>query len=108
LFRSFGINGAAMARAVLMVVSLGSSWLLLSRIERGVIDLDAFFRVLFCVLVEGGSVVVAEFAWYDRHLLGLYIALGGFVYLLSLRYLRLLKPQDMVLLYRLFPTKLRF
>jgi O-antigen/teichoic acid export membrane protein len=104
----FGLDAAAVARTVLMIISLASSWLLLRRVVRGVVDLNAFFKVLACALIEGGAVLAIEFASYETKLLGLYIAVGALVYLLSLRYFRILNQDDMALLHKLFPVRLRF
>jgi O-antigen/teichoic acid export membrane protein len=104
----FGLDAAAVARTVLMFTSLAVSWLLLRRAVSGIVDLNAFFKVLACALIEGVAVLAVEFAIYERQLLGLYIAVGAIVYLLSLRYLRILNQDDMALLHKLFPVRLRF
>jgi hypothetical protein len=75
---------------------------------RGVVDLNAFFKVLACALIEGGAVLAIELVSYETKLLGLYIAVGAVVYLLSLRYFRILNQDDMTLLHKLFPVRLRF
>jgi len=104
----FGIDGAALTRVVLMVVSMASSWLILRGTIRGVVDLCAFYKALACASIGGASVLVMEFIWYDWRLYGLYLGVGGITYLLCLRRFKILNLDDIALLYKFIPVKLRF
>ncbi len=72
------------------------------------IDLKAMARVLCSALIEGGAVLAVEFVWFHAYLLPLYITVGGAFYLLTLRFIKVLRKDDIALLHKLFPVRLRF
>ena len=104
----FGLDAAAISRTVLLLVSLATSWLLLRRSVQNVIDLRAMGKVLACTIVEAAAVVAVETVWYHVYLLPLYIAVGGLAYLVTLRYVRVLRSDDIGLLQKLVPARLGF
>lgn len=104
----FGIDAAATSRTALLFVSLATSWLLLRKSIKNVIDLKAMAKVLSCTIVEAAAVLTVETVWYHVYLLPLYIAVGGLAYLITLRYIRILRKDDISLLQKLVPAQLRF
>lgn len=108
LIELFGLNGAALIRVALMVVELASSWLILRGILPEIVDLNSFYKALGCAMVEGVFVLGFELVWYDWRLYGFYLGVGGLIYLLCLRYFRILNMDDIALLYKFIPMRLRF
>src|SRR5207237_8251835 len=100
--------GAAMIWVVLMVVSMASSWIILRGTMRGLVDLGAFYKALACASIGGASVLAIEFIWYDWRLYGLYLGVGLMTYLLGLRHFKILNLDDVALLNKFIPLKLRF
>jgi O-antigen/teichoic acid export membrane protein len=94
LLPQLGIDGAAVSRGVGMIVSFGLTLALARGRIRLPIDLEALWKSFTASLVMGSMVWLAQYLWYDRHLLPAYVVLGGCVYLIGLRLLRAVRPSD--------------
>jgi O-antigen/teichoic acid export membrane protein len=90
-----GILGASIARCFSMLLSLILTWYFL----RGKIVLRLDYRAIAQSVAASGLMALvmeaAQLLFYSRLLLPFYVAVGFLVYLLALRMLRAMRPEDM-------------
>ena len=103
-----GITGAAIARGLVMVVSLGLTVIVLKRKNAVSIDLTTLWKTLVAGAVMAGVLVLVQMVFYGAILLPAYIVLGGIVYLAALRLLKALREHDIELIRRYLGTRLSF
>ena len=108
LISLLSVTGAALGRDALLAGSLLVSWAALGRKwSKRSVDLKAFYEVLMCCIVEAIVVIAIELIWYEKYLLFFYIGMGLVAYLVALRTLGIVNADDIGLLHRFVPSKLR-
>ena len=103
---SLGSTGAAIARAFLILVSFIVPALRLRSVMGLNIDFKAYLNSLISSSVMAGVVLSAEVLLANKYALPLYILLGGAVYIIMLRFLRVLNQNDMTILGQFLPFKI--
>jgi len=102
----FGSAGAALGRVALITTSFGYLAYTLRKVFGLYLDLDAFKNSLISSTVMAIAVGLMQFVWLDRHMLPLYIFVGGVVYVSLLRFLKAVEDQDIMLLHEFMPKYL--
>jgi O-antigen/teichoic acid export membrane protein len=105
---NFGIVGASIARGASLLISLALSVVILSRILKLRFDTTAFVHAWLASIIMAGVVLVVEVVFYSKYLLPIYVVLGGAVFLVVLRLMRAVKPEDIELLSGFLTPRLRF
>jgi len=100
LLPDFGINGAAASRGVGMLVSFALTLALVRRRMRLSLDLEAFWKSLAASVGMVLVVSLAQYVFYSRLLLPVYIILGTCAYLAGIRLLRAIHANDVQLVKR--------
>lgn len=98
LMPQWGIVGAAVARAVSMILVAGFVMLILSRKVKLHVDIGAIWKSLVAGAIMASVIVLVQIPFYSKFLLPLYAVLGVSVYLVTLRALRGLRQDDIDLL----------
>ena len=106
LVTPFGSSGAALGRVALITTSFGYLAYTLRRVFGLYFDSYAFKKSLVSSAVMAIAVGLTQFVWLDRHLLFLYIFVGGLVYVSMLRFLKAVDDQDIKLLHEFMPKYL--
>jgi O-antigen/teichoic acid export membrane protein len=104
----FWIMGAAIARGVAMVVSLGLTIVILHRSKAMLLDLEAIWKSVVAGAVMAGVLVLVQMVVYRTILLPAYIVLGLVVYLILLRLLKAVRRHDIELIERYLGSRLGF
>jgi hypothetical protein len=104
----FGIAGAAIARGVAMVVSLGLTIVVLQRSKALRLDLEAIWKSVVAGAVMAAVLMLVQMVVYRTILLPAYIILGALVYLILLRLLRAVRRHDVELIERYLGHRLGF
>ena len=91
----WGMIGAAVARALAMILSTALGLLILGRVVRLELDLEAIWKSLVAGSVMAVVVLAAEIPMQSGCLLPLYAMIGALTYVAMLRILRAIKPSDM-------------
>jgi O-antigen/teichoic acid export membrane protein len=89
-----GTSGASIARGLSLVISLILSILVLRRYLKVQFDMKAYGYAWIASLVMAGVVLIAQRLFYSKYLLPAYVTLGVAVFLVVLRLLRAVKPED--------------
>lgn len=105
LVAPFGSVGAAMARGMLMVAYFVYAAYSLWKVFGFYVDWKAFKMALLGSVVMLVAVVLVQLVWFDRIALPLYVFLGGSVYLLMLRFLKVVNEEDIQLLRQFAPER---
>jgi O-antigen/teichoic acid export membrane protein len=108
LLPSLGIVGAAVARVIAAIASLGLTIYVLKRIRVMSIDVEMAWKSLFAGAVMAGAVLAVQLIVYGRILLPIYIILGAVVYLILLRLLNAVRKHDIELVDRYLGSRLAF
>jgi O-antigen/teichoic acid export membrane protein len=101
----WGINGAALSRAVGMLVSLVLTLALARREIRLTFDLEALWKSFAASVGMVATVWLFQYALYDRWLLPAYALAGACTYVVSLRLLKAIHPADVELTKEFLGTK---
>ena len=104
----FGIMGAAIARGVAMVVSLGLTIVILRRDNAMLLDIEAIWKSVVAGAVMAAVLAFAQMLIYSRILLPAYMVLGAVVYLILLRMLKAVRRHDVELIERYLGPRLGF
>ncbi|MGD0424220.1 MAG: oligosaccharide flippase family protein [Candidatus Bathyarchaeia archaeon] len=104
----FGIIGAAIARGVAMVVSLGLTIVILRRNKAILLDIETIWKTVVAGAVMAAVLVFAQMVVYNRILLPIYMVLGALVYLILLRMLKAVRRHDVELIERYLGPRLGF
>jgi len=104
----FGIIGAAVARGVAMVISLGLTVVILKRNNALRLDLEAVWKSVAAGAVMAVVLVIAQMVVYRTILLPAYVVLGVLVYLILLRLLKAVRRHDVELIERYLGQRLGF
>jgi O-antigen/teichoic acid export membrane protein len=104
----FGIIGAAIARGVATVVSLGLTIVILRREKAMLLDIEAIWKSIVAGGIMAAVLVFAQMLIYSRLLLPVYIVLGAVVYLILLRVLKALRRHDVELIERYLGPRLGY
>ena len=105
LVELFGSVGAALVRALIIFVVFAYPAYVLKKNMGLHFDLEAFKKSLISSAVMAAVVVLIQALWFARGMLPLYIAVGGFVYLLMLRLLKAVKEEDVKLFQSVIPKR---
>lgn len=108
LIGPFGNVGAAIARASLTGVLFLVPFHFLRRKVGHHLDKEAFIKSLASSLLMAIVVLLIQSVWMSKYLLPLYIAVGGIVYMLTLRLLGAIVKEDIELLRKLLPKRISF
>jgi O-antigen/teichoic acid export membrane protein len=108
LVPGFGIQGAAISRAISTILAFGLLVLLLRRIMKLRFDMSAYADSWTASIIMAAVVVGFEVLFYSKYLLPLYILAGAGTFVLVLRSLRSFSAEDLELLSDLLPSRLRF
>jgi O-antigen/teichoic acid export membrane protein len=93
----FGINGAAVSRGVGMLVSFALTLVLVRHRIRLSFDLEAVWKSFAASAGMAIVVWLAQYAYYNRLMLPVYVLIGGCSYLAGLRLLRAVHRADVEL-----------
>jgi len=94
LVNLLGVSGAAIARALSLITTFVLSVLILRGIMVLRFDMRAYSKAWAASLLMAGVVLGFQMGFYSRYLLLVYVALGGLVYILVLRWLHAIEPED--------------
>ena len=101
-----GLNGLALMKGLSILIGFTLSLYVLSGVVKIRLNRLALLKIYSSSAIMALTILVAEHIYYSRFLLPLYIALGGAVYILTLRFLKVLDEQDLTLLNRVFGAKI--
>jgi O-antigen/teichoic acid export membrane protein len=104
----FGIVGASIARGFSLLISLALSVVILKRILKLKFDTAAYRVTWLASIAMAGVVLGFEVAAYSKYFLPVYVAAGGVVFLLSLRFLGAVTHADIELLSTFLSPRMRF
>lgn len=107
LVGSFGSAGAALAKSLMFLVLFAYQAYILKKSFGLYFDLSAFENVLVSSAVMAIVVVLMQFIWRNIYMLPLYILVGGFIYFLMLRILKVFNKQDIILFNQIAPKRFR-
>jgi O-antigen/teichoic acid export membrane protein len=108
LLPALGIIGAAMARALAILLGAIFSVFILRRKMTLVLDLPVITKTIFAGGVMAAVILGIQFLWYSKFLLPVYLLVGVVVYMVLLRLLKAVEVADLDLLKRFFGAKLSF
>lgn len=94
----FGMLGAATARGVGLIFGTALMIIFLRKKIRLQFDLEGIKKNLIAAIVMAGVVVAVQTQFYSRYLTPVYIITGALVYLLMLRLLKAINPDDIRLI----------
>jgi O-antigen/teichoic acid export membrane protein len=103
-----GIPGASLARGLSLVISLILSILVLRRFLKVRFDMQAYGYAWIASLVMAGVVLIVQQLFYSKYLLPVYVAIGAIVFLIILRLLHAVKPEDFELISDYLGPRMRF
>ena len=103
-----GIPGASFARGLSLVISLILSILVLRRFLKVRFDMQAYGYAWIASLVMAGVVLIVQQLFYSKYLLPVYVAIGAIVFLIILRLLHAVKPEDFELISDYLGPRMRF
>jgi O-antigen/teichoic acid export membrane protein len=103
-----GIIGAAIARGLATVASLGLTIVVLRRRRVMSIDVDMAWKSLVAGGVMAGVLIAFQMVVYSILLLPLYVVLGAIVYMILLRLLKAVRKHDIDLIERYLGPRLGF
>lgn len=106
LVSNLGSVGAAFGRASLVFASFAYSAYKLKKNYGLPIDINALEKCLLCTLVMLAVVVPTELLLNDKYMTPFYVVIGGIVYILMLRLLKVINDQDVQLLEEILPERL--
>jgi len=89
-----GVPGASVARGLSLAISLILSMLVLRRFLKVSFDMEAYGYAWIASLVMAGVVLIAQRLFYSKYLLPVYVTIGAAVFLIILRFLHAVKPED--------------
>jgi len=97
LLPSTGVFGAAVLRGFAMVLGLVLMLVFLRRMRLLAVtfDVEALWKSWVASSVMGVAVLGLQFLLYSKYLLPFYVLVGGFVYLVILRFLKAVRAHDM-------------
>jgi len=100
LLPALGIIGAAISRALAILLGTAFGVLMLRRKLTLDLDVAIITKTLFAAGVMAAVVLGIQFVWYSKFLLPVYLLIGAAVYLVMLRLLKVAEPDDLDLLKR--------
>jgi len=103
-----GMVGAAIARALAMVIVTTFTLLALGRRLKLQLDVEAISKSLVAGIVMAAVVLMVEILFYNKFLLPVYALLGGIAYLGMLRLLRVAREEDIDLIRKYLGHRLAF
>ena len=103
-----GMVGAAIARALAMVIVTTFTLLALGRRLKLQLDVEAISKSLVAGIVMAAVVLMVEILFYNKFLLPVYALLGGIAYLGMLRLLRVAREEDINLIRKYLGHRLAF
>ena len=103
-----GIVGASVARSLALIISTALTMIVLARKKAMRLDANMVWKSLLACGVMSGVLFGIQAVIYSRLLLPIYIVVGCLVYLLSLRFLRVVKKEDVDLIGRYLGNRLGF
>jgi len=93
-----GLGGLALVKGLSMVASFLISLYFTSRLVAVSIDYEASWKALAASAVMAAAVTIAQWAFYSKLLLPLYVAIGVLVYALAHRALETINSEDLRLI----------
>jgi len=103
----FGAIGAAVGRSALMLVNFLTMLLYVKSNLRELIDWRSFLTSLITSSIMSIFVFVFVREFYSKYMLPVYILTGGIIYIVIVKYLKIMKSADIELLIELLPQRLR-
>ena len=107
LVSNLGSVGAAFGRASLVFASFAYSAYKLKKNYGLPIDIEALEKCLLCASIMLMVVVPTELLLNDKYMTPFYVIIGGIVYILMLRLLKVINDQDVQLLEEILPQRLQ-
>ncbi|MBC7112826.1 MAG: oligosaccharide flippase family protein [Candidatus Methanomethyliales bacterium] len=102
-----GAVGAAIGRSALILANFFTMLLYVKSEIRDLIDWKCFFTSLIISSIMSIFVSIFVRAYYSKYLMPAYIVIGGIVYIIMLKTLKIVNNADLELLIALFPQRLR-
>lgn len=103
-----GIIGASVARGLSLIIALVVSVVVLRRSMRLRFQLRAYGYAWLASLLMAGVVLLMQKLVYSVRLFPVYVVVGGLVYLLLLRWLRVIDREDLDLISDFLGPRFRF
>ncbi|MCX8181520.1 MAG: oligosaccharide flippase family protein [Candidatus Methanomethyliaceae archaeon] len=103
----FGATGAAIGRCALILVNFLTMLLYVKSEIRDLIDWRCFFASLTTSFIMSIFVFIFVWSYYSKYLLPAYIFVGGFVYVIMLKALKIINNADLELLIAFVPQRLK-
>lgn len=101
-----GLNGLAIMKGLSLLLTFILSVSVLSRVVKISIDKYALSKIFSCCVIMTITVILVEQLYYSRYMLPFYVFIGGLVYVLLLRFLRVINDQDLIFLRQSFGDKI--
>ena len=101
-----GLNGLALMKGLSILIGFILTFYILSGVVEIRLNLHALLKIYLSSAAMALIILIVEYTYYSRFLLPLYIALGGAVYILTLRFLRVIDEHDLTLLNQVFGAKI--
>jgi len=108
LLPELGIVGAAISRAIAIILGAVFGVLFLRRKMTLDLDISIITRTIFAAIVMAAAVLGVQFLWYSKFLLPVYLSVGVVIYLAMLRLLNVVEAADLDLLRRFLGGRLSF
>jgi O-antigen/teichoic acid export membrane protein len=90
----FGINGASVARALVMVITTALTMIILNRKKAMGLDVEPIWKSTVAGAVMAGALYLTQTIIYSPRLLPGYMVLGCVIYLVALRFLKAVRKGD--------------
>jgi len=103
-----GIAGASLTRSVFFFSTLVYGVFTARRFLKIIFDQEAIWKSVVAGIVMAISVFALQVLYYSVILLPLYVAVGGFVYILALKSLRGLNDKDIIIIEGTLPKMLKW
>jgi polysaccharide transporter, PST family len=101
-----GLNGLAFMKGLSILIGFILSLYTLSKVVKIRFDKVALIKIFSSSVIMALIIILIEGIYYSKFLLPLYIGVGGGIYILSLRLLRVIDEQDVSFLNQVFGTKM--
>lgn len=108
LVTSFGMYGAATARSVALIAGTVLTLYFLSRRITVQLDSVAIAKILASGLVMAAAVVVVQMVHYSKFWIPVYLLVGAVAYSIMLRFLKVIRKDDLELLSKYLGSRLGF
>jgi O-antigen/teichoic acid export membrane protein len=102
-----GAVGAAIGRSALTLVNFLTMLLYVKSEIRNLIDWRSFYTSFIISSIMSIFVFIFVWAYYSKYLLPAYIVVGGIIYIIMLKALKIVNNADLELLIALLPQRLR-